>query len=65
MMKFCIDDSIGMDMAELERILDAALLSDKEEAWDRMEGTGADWKKGSLPSRVYDAMDSFDDVLAT
>ena len=53
-MKFCIDDSIGMDMAELERILDAALFSDKEEAWDGMEGTGADWKKGSWPSRVYE-----------
>lgn len=45
-MRFCMDDNIGIDMKELERIIQADELCSKEEAWKKLMGTGAEWKSG-------------------
>ena len=45
MMYYC-DDNMGYDMSEPVRVVLAAIACDKEEAWDKLRGTGADWTPG-------------------
>ena len=42
-----MDDNIGMDMKELKRIIEASELCEKEEAKEKLMGTGSDWKPGT------------------
>ena len=46
-MMFYCDDNLAYDMAEPVRIVLAAIACDKEEAWDKLRGTGADWLPGN------------------
>ena len=45
MMYYC-DDNLGYDMSETVRVVLGAIACDKEEAWDKLRGTGADWTPG-------------------
>jgi len=54
-MRFCMDDNIGMDMKELKRIIEASELCEKEEAKEKLMGTGSDWKPGDALVQVKGA----------
>ena len=57
MMYYC-DDNLGYDMAEPCRIVLGAIACDKEEAWDKLRGTGADWIPGEPLVKVNDLITS-------
>ena len=57
-MMFYCDDNLGYDMAEPCRIVLGAIACDKEEAWDKLRGTGADWIPGEPLVKVNDLITS-------